>query len=122
MLSIFPSLLAFDQLAPFIIRVILGITLAWFGWVKIKGRGTSSGSNSLLYGGVEIVIAIFLIIGLFTQLAALLNIVILLIKIGYKIRHKQFLTDGVNYYVLLLTMAISLMFTGAGWFGFDIPL
>lgn len=122
MLSVFPSLLSYEQLAPFILRLVLGLTLAFFGYQKIRGVGGSSGSNSKLYGAVEIVISLFLVIGLWTQLAALLNAIILAIKIGFKIRNKAFLTDGVNYYVLLLAMAVSLLFLGAGRFAFDLPL
>ena len=122
MLSIFPSLLSYEQLSPFILRLMLGLTLAYFGYKKIRGEGKGSGSNSKIYGAVEILISTFLMIGLWTQLAAALNVVILLIKIGFKIRHKEFLTDGINYYVLLLAMAISVMLTGAGWFAFDLPL
>ena len=120
--SLFPYLLSYQQVAPFILRVVLGITLAWFGYKKIQQRGTSSGSNSVIYGTVEIIIAMFLIIGLYTQLAALLNALILIIKIGFKIRDKAFLTDGVNYYVLLLAMALSVVFLGAGIWSFDLPL
>lgn len=120
--SLFPYLLTYEQLAPFVIRIVLGITLAYFGYQKIKGRGTSSGSNSIVYGAIEMIIAVFLVIGLFTQLAALLNAVILVIKIGYKIRDKAFLTDGINYYVLLLAMAIAVIFSGAGFLAFDLPL
>lgn len=122
MLSTFPSLLAFEGFAPLIIRVVLGITLAWFGYQKIKGRGQSSGSNSLIYGIIEVVISVFLIIGLFTQIAALLNVLILVIKLGFKVNQKAFLTNGINYYILLLAMAISLVFTGPGFIAFDLPL
>lgn len=122
MMSTFPSLLAYSQYGHFIIRIILGITLAYFGYRKIRGNGTSSGSNSLLYGYVEIFISIFLIIGLFTQIAAIINALILAIKIGHKIKDKAFLTDGVNYYLLLLAMAISVIFTGSGALAFDLPL
>lgn len=120
--SLFPYLFTFDQAAPFILRIVLGVTLAYFGYRKIKKQGKSSGSNSLMYGAVEILIAIFLIIGLFTQLAAILNAVILLIKLAYKIRDRAFLTDGINYYVLLLAIAISVALLGPGWFAFDLPL
>lgn len=122
MLAIFPSLLAFEQFAPLIIRLVLGITLAYFGYLKIRELGQSSGSNSKIYGFVEIIIAIFLIIGLFTQLAALLNAIILVIKLGYKAHEKALLSNGINYYILLLAMAISLLFSGAGLFAFDIHL
>lgn len=121
-LSIFPVLLSYQQLAPFIIRVVLGITLAYFGYHKILGGGQSSGSNSKTYGMVEIIIALFLVVGFWTQLAALLNAIILIIKLGFKIKEKKFLTDGVNYYILLLVMAISLIFTGAGFLAIDYPL
>lgn len=122
MLSIFPSLLSYQELSPFLIRLVLGITLAYFGYRKIKGRGQSSGSNSVLYGAVEILVSIFILIGLYTQLAALINVIILAIKLAFKARNKQLLTDGINYYILLLVMAISLMVTGAGWWAFDLPL
>ena len=122
MLSIFPSLLSYQELSPFLIRLVLGITLAYFGYRKIKGRGQSSGSNSVLYGAVEILVSIFILIGLYTQLAALINVIILVIKLAFKARNKQLLTDGINYYILLLVMAISLMVTGAGWWAFDLPL
>ena len=122
MLSVFPTLLSYEQLAPFILRLVLGITLAYFGYQKIRGTGGSSGSNSKIYGGVEVIIAAFLVIGLWTQLAALLNVIILIIKIGFKIRDKAFLTDGINYYILLLAIAVSLLFLGAGSYAFDLPL
>jgi uncharacterized membrane protein YphA (DoxX/SURF4 family) len=120
--SLFPYLFTYDQAAPFILRLVLGITLAYFGYKKIQKKGKSSGSNSLVYGAIEILIAIFLIIGLFTQLAAMLNAVILIIKLGYKIRDKAFLTDGINYYVLLLAIALAVIVLGPGWFAFDLPL
>ncbi len=117
-----PSLLTYQMAGPLIIRIVLGVTLFHFGYKKIKGRGDSSGSNSLTYGAIEVFISIFLIIGLFTQIAALLNVIILVIKLGFKAKTGQFLSDGVNYYILLLVMALSLMFTGPGFFAFDLPL
>jgi uncharacterized membrane protein YphA (DoxX/SURF4 family) len=121
-LSLFPSLLSYERIAPFIIRVVLGITLIWFGYYKLKKRGQSSGSNSALYGAVEVITGIFLVIGLYTQLAALINALILVIKLGFKAREGKFLSDGINYYILLLAMAISLLFLGAGAYAFDLPL
>lgn len=122
MLSIIPSLLTYEDLGPFIIRLALGITLAYFGYRKIVERGHSSGSNSKIYGVVEVIVAVFLIVGLFVQIAALINVLILVIKLGHKIKDKAFLTDGINYYILLLAMALSIVFTGAGAFAVDLPL
>ncbi|MDE2188289.1 MAG: hypothetical protein KGJ35_00970 [Patescibacteria group bacterium] len=123
-LSLFPYLMSFQPLSPLIIRLTLGITLAYFGYHKAikQSAHMSSGSNSVLYGWVEMIIAVFLIIGLWTQLAAALNALILVIKLGFKIKEKKFLTDGVNYYLLLLVMALSLILTGAGAFAIDYQL
>jgi uncharacterized membrane protein YphA (DoxX/SURF4 family) len=121
-LSLFPYLLSYQQLAPLLVRLALGVTLAHFGYRKILGKGQSAGSNSIAYGWVEIVIAFFLVVGLWTQLAAILNAVILVIKLGWKARERKFLTDGVNYYLLLLVMALSLVVTGPGAFSIDYPL
>jgi len=122
MLSIFPSLLVYEQFGPFIIRLILGITLAYFGYRKMVNKGTSSGSNAKAYGAVEVLVALFLIVGLFTQLAALLNAIILVIKLGFKARDKALFSDGINYYVLLLAMAIATIFMGPGFFAFDLHI
>ena len=117
-----PSLLTYNQVAPLIIRVVLGVTLLYSGYRKVRGKGDSSGSNTVTYGAIEMFVSIFLIIGLFTQIAALLNALILIVKLGFKAKNGLLLSDGINYYILLLAMAISLMFTGAGFLAFDLPL
>jgi uncharacterized membrane protein YphA (DoxX/SURF4 family) len=114
-----PSLLAYQAVGPFLIRILTGVTLAWFGYQKTIGKGRSSGSNSKIYGMTEIFLSLFLIAGFFTQIAALMNMVILIIKIGYKAQDKKLLTDGINYYILLIVMVISLIFTGPGILALD---
>ena len=118
-LALFPSLLAYGSISPLVIRVVLGITLLFFGVKKIRGMGDSVGSNSRTYGVAEVMVAVCLIIGLFTQLAAILNAVILVLKLGFKYREKKFLSTGVNYYMLLLAMALSLIFSGSGLWSLD---
>jgi len=120
--SLFPYLLNYQEVAPLIIRVVLGVTLAYFGWHKVKGHKLSSGSNSVLYGWLELFIAVFLIIGFWTQLAALLNAVILIIKLGWKAREGKLVTNGINYYILLLAMAVSVVLTGPGLLAFDMHI
>ncbi len=119
MLSLFPTLYTYEQFAPFLIRVVLGGTLIYFGYQKVKKHGQSSGSNTTLYGIAELVIGVFLVIGLYTQLAALLNAAILVIKLGFKASEGKLFSDGVNYYVLLLTLAVASIFLGPGFWGFD---
>ncbi len=122
MLSLFPSLLIYERFGQFLIRFVLGVTLAYFGYRKVIAKGHSSGSNSQMYGATEIFLSLFLIIGLYTQLAALLNAIILVIKLSFKAKEGSLLSDGINYYILLLTMAVAVVFMGAGAFAFDLPL
>ncbi len=120
MLSIFPSLLAWEQLSPFIIRIALGAVFLYWSHKAIKNKKLSSIEK--IFGYLEGVAGILLIVGIWTQAAALFACIKLAGCLFGKIRHRQFLTDGVNYYLILLVMAISLLLTGAGFFAFDIPL
>ncbi len=110
MTTLFPSLLAFPGIASLILRIVSGVTLAYFSYNKIRGQGQSSGSNSKTYGKAEMLIAVLLIIGLYTQTVALLNAIILVIKIVIKAKEGKLLSDGINYYILLLAIVTSLLF------------
>ena len=122
MLSIFPSLLSYQELSPFLIRIVLAITIGYFGYKLIASRKQNSDKKLLVLGVVQIILGILVLLGLYTQLAALIIAIILLVKLILKAMNKELLTDGINYYILLLVMAVSLLFTGAGWCGFDLPL
>ena len=119
MLSIFPTLLAYEQLAPFIIRIALGAVLIYWRIKASKETATIANKTVRTLEGVS---GILLIIGLYTQVASLFVVIDMIVRIVDKIKHRQFLTDGVNYYALLLVMALSLVFLGAGAFSFDLPL
>ena len=123
MLSLFPYFLSYQQLSPLIIRVTLGVVFLYWAYTEFKKACSSKVSNKeKVCAIVEAFSGAFLIIGLWTQAAALVAIIGLVIEIAGKIRKRAFLTDGVNYYILLLVMAISLIFTGAGALAFDLPL
>ena len=122
MFSFFPSLLVLQQLGPFFIRIALGLTFLYFGYKILKEQNQVSTTGSKIYGGIEVVLGISLIIGLYTQLSALIITLFLVIKLIYKIKSKSFLSDGVNYYILLFAMSLSLLVMGAGFLAFDMPL
>jgi uncharacterized membrane protein YphA (DoxX/SURF4 family) len=119
MLSLFPSLLSFDPLAPFLLRLTLAaILIHWaYGHIKYKKQ-----AGAVAIGLIEGVIGILFVIGLFTQLAALVAIVLLPIKLIQKIKAGALFTDGVNYYFIVLIIAVSLLFMGPGAYSFDLPL
>lgn len=124
MLSIFPSLLTYEQISPFLIRLSLGAVFLFWAYRSLRANKSSNDTslNKKIIQIIEGLLGIMLIIGLWTQLVALIVLIDLIVRLIDRIRGKAFLTDGVNYYLLLLIMAISLLVTGAGFFAFDMPL
>jgi uncharacterized membrane protein YphA (DoxX/SURF4 family) len=120
MLSLFPSLLSWSQLSPFLIRLVLGVVLLYQAYKDMKSRGATG--NKKILGAIEAIVGILLVIGLWTQLAALIAALDLVVRLFFKAKSRAFLTDGVNYYLILLVLALSLLFTGAGLFAFDLAL
>lgn len=120
MLTVFPDLLSYNQLSPFLIRITLGIIMVYWSYRSIREQNKQIGKLSI--GFIEGVSGILLIIGLWTQVAAMVVFADLAVRTVQKIMKKAFLTDGVNYYFILLIMAASLMFMSAGLLAFDLPL
>jgi uncharacterized membrane protein YphA (DoxX/SURF4 family) len=118
MLSIFPSLLTYSLVAPLLIRVALAGYFGWIGYTNVKNHGGKFRSLTI----VEIFLALFILIGLFTQIIALFIAIILVVKLAHKVKQGTFFSDNVNYYLILLVMAVSLMFSGAGFLALDLPL
>ena len=136
MLTLFPSLLTYHLLAPFLIRLGLGLFLAGVAWKKIL-RGNRKQWVSAIFmsetaGGAEIVVglvglvelaaAVGLIVGFYTQLAAIIAGLSSLRL--FFIQNKTPLKGvyGNYFYFLLILLSLSLLFSGAGAFAFDLPL
>lgn len=120
MLSLFPTLFSYSQLGPFLLRVILGATLIYFAYNNLTRNQATN--NEKAAGVLEGLSGILLVIGLFTQAAALVAAIILSVRLAKKIAAKAFLTSGINYYLILLFIALSLLVSGAGSFAFDLRL
>lgn len=134
MLSVFPTLLVFGLFAPFLLRVALGFVFVRFGWHKLgKGRtektaffeslGWKPGNYfAFSFGIIELAAGVLLLIGLYTQLAALVAALILLGALILKRAHKTGIESSRGFLALLLIVALSLLVSGAGFFAFDFPL
>jgi uncharacterized membrane protein YphA (DoxX/SURF4 family) len=81
-----------------------------------------SKSSERVLSALEGVFGILLILGLFVQGVALLVAIDMLVRLIGKMKSKSFLSDGVNYYLILFVLSISLLVTGAGFLAFDLPL
>lgn len=121
MLNPFPSLLDFALLAPFLVRVALGLMflhLAYDGLLHYKKIPRIALFLAVLgaLGGIA------LLVGLFTQIASLLGV---LISLAFFLFPKQTAASFAiekRLSFLLFALSLSLLFSGAGLFAFDLPL
>lgn len=134
MLSLFPGLLTYQLVAPFVLRVALGLLFLNLGYLELT-REQSRWRRvfetirfkpivfwAKAFGAIEIFGGALLIIGLFTQGAALLFCVISLAEFWIESREPVILKRSLFFYGLVFAISLSLLFSGAGFWAFDLPL
>lgn len=137
MLNIFPELLFLQILAPFLLRVAIGVMFLWVGYsylfkdremiiAQLSMKWPKFARFSVIFGGIfEMITGIFLIVGLFTQAAAIAGALIAIDALSAKFFYKD-LDKVVRYskmfYILVLIISLSLIVSGAGAFAVDLPL
>jgi uncharacterized membrane protein YphA (DoxX/SURF4 family) len=126
MLNPFPFLLSLSFIAPLVLRIALGGVLLWFTLNKIldtkKGKIYPSPFLTLYIPVVvSVVTGLLLIVGSWTQYAALLAILYAITAFIYEILNNR-QTETIIIYFLIFTIAISIATTGAGILAFDLPL
>ena len=133
MLNVFPQLLVFNFFAPALLRIVAAGTFFYLAFFHFSNRKAVTQELSLfphaaantmagIFALVECAVAVLLLLGLWTQIAALIGFIICL-KI-------VFIRKGLHHisplshlsYLLLATICLSLLCTGAGAIAFDIPL
>lgn len=94
----------------------MGVPLIKHGFGKIiSGEKTPQ----RILGGIVFLSGIFLVIGLFTQAAAIaISLIIIVSSIILKEQHPRSWTER----IIKLAIAVSLILTGPGLFAFDLPL
>ena len=132
--NIFPELFNYSIIAPFILRVVLGLIFLNLGSLKLgkEKPGWIASMNILnlrpagfftsLLGIIEIIGGLLLIAGAYTQLTALILGVIALIELFIEYREESILKRDFVFYLLLTAICTSLLLTGAGLFAVDMPL
>ena len=132
--SVFPDFLTYGLLAPLILRLALGFIFINFGrlaltgerdrWLKLFDviRLRPAKIFEKIFGFVEIVGGILLVIGLYTQVAALVFSIISLAELILEYREPVLLKNNIYFYILLFAISLSLIFLGAGFLAFDLPL
>ncbi|MFA5001286.1 MAG: DoxX family membrane protein [Candidatus Paceibacterota bacterium] len=128
MLSLFPALLDFGSIAPLLLRLALGGTFLSYGLRELIRPQTPAPNSSLsprlirLIGAWESLLGALLVVGLFTQIVALLIGLELLGYLVIRFKDKAKMPISADYLFVMLAIAISLMLLGSGLFAFDLPL
>jgi len=134
MLNTFPELLTFGMLSPLILRVVIGFIILNLGYLKLtKERARWEASFSALgvkqkelavkiFAFIEIIGGIALIIGMYTQIAALVFVAITFAELFIEQKEESLLVRDITFYLLMFAIALSLLFSGAGFLAFDLPL
>ncbi|MEK7081499.1 MAG: DoxX family protein [Patescibacteria group bacterium] len=132
MLNPFPELLTFGLLSPFIIRICLGAVFVRHGYFKlfknrdeaVKNFGIAGEWTKILViaiGSIELIGGIMLLAGFLTQVAAFsLAALVLAIAIFKKVAGIS--GRNLGFMAFLFLTLVSLLFSGAGFFAFDVPL
>lgn len=134
MLNPFPDLLTYSLLAPFLLRLTAGLIFINLGTLVFKGEKNRWLVSLIalkvpkpelvlkIIGCLEIVGGIMLILGFYTQLAALILSIFTLTEIFIEYRDPTILKRNYVFYLMLFAISLSLLFSGAGAYAIDLPL
>ena len=134
MLNPFPDLLNLTLFGPMILRILLGLIFIDLGLLKFRGEkeswlasfealGLRPASLFLpLYALLQIIGGLLLLAGLWTQIAALAFVIFTLIELYIEWQAREILRRDFVFYLLVFTISLSLLLTGAGAYAIDIPL
>jgi uncharacterized membrane protein YphA (DoxX/SURF4 family) len=133
-LNPFPDLLTYSLLAPFILRVVVGFIFIDLGklslqserknWIiSFKTLGLPGPEISVkIFGGLQLGAGVMLLIGFYTQIAALILALLVLIEGYIEYKDPSIIKRNLVFYVLLFAILLSLLLSGAGAFAIDLPL
>ncbi len=130
-LNVFPGLLTYSILSPLILRVVLGFVAIDLGYLKLGKEHLQwkelfdtihfrpSHLFVKLLAWIEILGGIMLLIGAYTQVVAIVFSIAFFCESVIEYREESLEKRNFPFYVLLLTISLSLVFLGAGAFGLD---
>jgi uncharacterized membrane protein YphA (DoxX/SURF4 family) len=115
MLSLLPQLFNFQIIAFALLRVAVAVVGFMAGWSRYKKPYKWM---SILYFAVSI----FLLVGLYTQVAALVGIVLVCFNWWADKKSAPLSTEQKILHIILVIILLSLLFTGPGFLAIDKPL
>ncbi len=127
MMLTFPELLTFTLPAIFLLRVTSGIFFWVFGIrllyavFKIQGKNIYLKILGVLYAFTKLCIGLFLIIGMYTQIASIFGAIISL-SAFIQSKKARLNKSAQQVQILLFVLCLSLIFLGPGIPAVDLPL
>lgn len=134
MLNPFPELLNYALLAPFLLRLVVGVIFIDLGLLKFRAEkerwlasfetlGLRPADLLLpLYALLQIVGGLMLLAGAWTQVAALMFVIFTGAELYVEWKARDILKRDMTFYILVFVISVSLLLTGAGAFAIDLPL
>ncbi len=133
MLNPFPDLLVYGILAPLVIRLAVGAALLYLSVEHFRNRkdiaallspmvGRFSRGAGFYFAVVEAFAGALLVAGAWTQIAALVAIVLAVKSLLLRSRLSPLAPFSRSTYLLIIAMSASLLLSGAGALAFDLPL
>ncbi|MFA5888888.1 MAG: hypothetical protein WCW47_02750 [Candidatus Paceibacterota bacterium] len=114
-LAVFPQLFFLGLIAPTLLRLTVGLFMIYLG----KERNQKIYSWSAV---IYILSGILLIAGFYTQIAAIVSILVICFDYFLENNSATFSTEKKILYVVIKVILLSLLFTGPGFFALDLPL
>ncbi len=133
--SLFPELFTYGFLATGILRITLGLIFVWFAYEKFFHKRAESLAFFeklrmkpaivffVIVTGIEFIAGVGLVIGFYTQVAALITGVLMTLATFIKLYRPDALhRNTLEFYITLAVLSFALIFLGPGAFAFDLPL
>ena len=131
MLTIFPSLLSYALVAPFIMRLVVGLFFVRESFRSHTNKKLScekigflkcSSLLAWLQTAVELIFGVLVLVGLFTQIDAIVIGLFSIAMIFAKMKNVTISNESKTFYFVIFAICLSLLFSGAGFLAFDLPL
>jgi uncharacterized membrane protein YphA (DoxX/SURF4 family) len=120
------------MLAHFLLRLFVGGVCVYLGARHIRHRNDMRNALNAWWlpglftvwymAAIELIIGTLFILGLYTQIAALVAMILAIKMIIFHRRFTSPYIPGRAFYVLLFAISLSLFITGAGAIAFDLPI
>lgn len=132
MLNVFPALLDYTFFAPTLLRVAAALVFLYVAYYHLVHKDEIARTRFPIIGAgawivwvavlVEILVALGLFFGAWTQVAALVGALVGLKYSLWAGRYPSYFILSRTASILLIVICLSLMLTGAGAMAFDVPL